>query len=139
MRKIYANRAIALLLCLAVIAPLNCAYARANLYLDSYGVSLEGDGSGRLLATFIVYGTKTMQTIGVQKCELQEKTGTSSYTTVLTDVNFYLSDMDTFLGEISYYNLKSGTYYRIKATVYAKGYDGGSGAVTITTIDVKCP
>lgn len=133
------------LLALLLLGSSLCAAATetstyASLYLDGYGVSVNPKGSGKMSVTFMVLGTKTMDTIGAQKILIEEWDGNDWCTTgtysVEENPEFYASNASEHAGSVVFYGLP-GVQYRATLTAYAeKG--GGSDTGTVTCTPKTC-
>lgn len=112
----------------------------ASLYLDGYGISLKAKGGGKMVITFIVFGTNDMDCIGAQKILVEEWDGTewvkTGTLTAEKNSEFYAYNVSEHAETATFYGLP-GVQYRATLTAYAE-LDGGSDTGTVTSNIETC-
>ncbi len=143
MKKYPAIRVIALVLMLAIATSITAAATvRASEYLESYAITVEAKGGGKMVVAFGVYGTRTMDQLGAQKIVIEVETTPDRW------IPFITIDGDSNTDKYYAYNslFYEGTYtfwgnpydrYRATLTAYAEK-DGGSDTGDIESSETVC-
>lgn len=143
MKKHPAIRIIALVLMLTIATSVTAAATvRASLYLESYAITIEAKGGGKMVVGYGVYGTRTMDQLGAQKIVIEVETSPDRWLPIIT------IDGDSNTDKYYAYNslFCEGTYtfwgnpydrYRATLTAYAaKG--SGSDTGELTSSETMC-
>lgn len=118
------------------VEPIPCA----SLYLDAYAIGIDAKGNGKMLVTFIVYGTDIMDCLGAQEIVVEEWDGvewthTATYSAEKNS-KFYTLNASEHAESVTFYGLP-GVKYRATLTAYAEK-DGGSDTGTVTSPITAC-
>lgn len=133
MKKHPVSRVIALVMMLAIAMSVTAAATvRASKYLESYQVTVEAKGSGKMVVGYGVYGTRTMDQLGAQKIVIEVETTPGRWIPIITidgDSNtdkYYAYNSLFCEGTYTFYG-NPGDVYRATLTAYAAN---GSGSDT---------
>lgn len=136
MKKHPAIRVITLVLMLAIATTVTAAaIVRASEYLESYQVTVEAKGNGKMVVGYGVYGTRTMDQLGAQKIVIEAETTPGRWIPFITidgDSNtdkYYAYNSLYCEGTYTFYG-NPGDVYRATLTAYAaKGSGSDTGDV----------
>lgn len=111
----------------------------ASFYLSSYSVSASrGDAKGELVISYAVNSNTKATSIGVDKIEIYNSSGTKIATIFGSLSNgLQASSTSAHFDDYSYYGV-SGAFYYAKVTVFAENASG-SDSRTLTTSTVQVP
>lgn len=133
MKKHPVIRVFALVLMLAIATSITAAATvRASKYLESYIITVEPKGSGKMVVGYGVYGTRTMDQLGAKKIVIEVETAPGRWIPVITidgDSNtdkYYAYNSLFCEGTYTFYG-NPGDVYRATLTAYAAK---GSGSDT---------
>lgn len=116
------------LLLICTITPSAFATSRASYYLDSYAIALQASNGGKMVISYGVYGTKTMDKIGAYSLRIEMETTADNWVSIGTIYgDEYPDEMYSFK---SLFHENSYTFYgapgsRYRATLVAYAALGG--------------
>lgn len=113
---------------------------RASYYLSGYSSGLVAKGNRKMNVNYSVYGTRTMDKIGVDEILIEYWNGsdwvTDHHVYGSKHPEFYSTEEIGHAGGYSFYGMP-GLKYRATVTAYAE-LDGGSDTGEITSQEVVC-
>lgn len=106
------------------MAPSALAAFKASYYLDSYAIALQASSGGKMVVTYGVYGTKTMDKIGAYSLKIEMETAADKWVSIATmygdDYPDEMYSMDSLFHENSYtFYGAPGSRYRATLVAYA--------------------
>ena len=132
----------AALLLIYIIAPSASASTKASYYLDSYAIALQASSGGKMVVTYGVYGTKTMDKIGAYSLKIEVETTADNWVSIATiygdDHTDEMYSFRSVFHENSYtFYGAPGSRYRATREAYA-ALGGGSDTGEIVSAARLC-
>lgn len=122
--KKWTSLILTVLLLTCIMAPSALAASKASYYLDSYAIALQASSGGKMVVTYGVYGTKTMDKIGAYSLKIEMETSADKWVSIATmygdDYPDEMYSMDSLFHENSYtFYGAPGSRYRATLVAYA--------------------
>lgn len=134
--KRWFSSLLAVLLLTYTITPAAFAASRASYYLDSYAIALQASSGGKMVVSYGVYGTKTMDKIGAYSLRIEMETTSDKWVSIATiygdDYPDEMYSLDSLFHENSYtFYGAPGSRYRATLVAYAAlGSGDDTGEIT---------
>ena len=108
----------------------------SSSFFSSYGISMSNPSGSTIHISFRVSAVQTMDTLGAPSYDVQRLVN-GTWTTVGNDLAGSTGSDTASYSFSKNYSAVAGYSYRVKATFYAKKYDGSSATSTVTSSSIS--
>lgn len=114
------------------------ASTKASYYLDSYAIGVSAKEDGKMIVTYGVYGTKTMDKIGADSLKIEMEVSTNNWVSIATIYGedhldeFYSYDALYHEGMYTFWGVP-GNRYRVTMIAAASLNGGGDTGEIVST------